>query len=591
MFSINARICTLKRNSSDQKNVILSENVKYIVPIYQRSYEWAEEELQKFISNLFVSFWGNEGLSPSEPMFYGTMQLSHRNEKNEHEIIDGQQRLSTILVLLLVLQKLFPENKELQSLNFSWLNTRVQSGKQQENLEKILSPDFKFSKKGSNPYQKNAAIIKALIAEQICDKEFDDTRFIEHLLGGIYFAVIETEAGLSKTLQIFNAINTTGLDLNGADVFKIRMYEYLHDKKGQDETAFIKIDQLYRSIDDNNTALEWEASSMDDILKIYQYVLIARYQLPRVLYTYGSDTFFEQLFDTILKNNLWDHFKNNVDKVELSLQDLDRIIEIRYEWENSSYETVEDACSMNFIDWSRYSRYSILVFLFLYKFKGEKDYFHNMLQFIHQISKVYVIYSIRFQKVIYDIHTFTYDLIEKILEGDYEKIMSFVNEKIGTLDDHHQGWYDIVDILNGDITFNRKLKDMVCRLSAMLHENYKTASSKTIEKIQGNLFWGNVPIDIEHIQPSLDEDGNKREAIWEEWGDDLNSIGNLMVLESDINRSIGNKTYPEKIKRYSESVFKVVKEQPKKYPEWNVQICRKRKEYEVTAILEYLFTK
>lgn len=55
--------------------------------------------------------------------------------------------------------------------------------------------------------------------------------FVEYILNDILFVVIETVAGLSKTIQIFNTINTAGLDLNGDDLFKVRLYEYLHDIK------------------------------------------------------------------------------------------------------------------------------------------------------------------------------------------------------------------------------------------------------------------------------------------------------------------------------------------------------------------------
>ncbi|NMD01538.1 MAG: HNH endonuclease [Bacteroidales bacterium] len=55
-----------------------------------------------------------------------------------------------------------------------------------------------------------------------------------------------------------------------------------------------------------------------------------------------------------------------------------------------------------------------------------------------------------------------------------------------------------------------------------------------------------MPIDIEHIQYYHDKDGEKPEDIWEEWQEDINSIGNLMILEQEINRSISNNTYDKK---------------------------------------------
>jgi len=594
MFSINAKICTLKYNNENKDNILLSKNKKYIVPVYQRPYEWSFKEIQEFLSDLFNSFWGMTRLSPPEQIFYGTMQLSKENNNKEQEIIDGQQRMSTLLLLLFVLKNIFPDAKELSDFNITWLITRVNSGKQQEYLNKISSPDFKFKKNGKNPYQVNAAIIKEYIEEQINEsEEFDYNKFIIHLLSNMYFAVIETNTGLSKTLQIFKSINKTGLDLNGADVFKIRMYEYLKDIKKQGETVFEKIDGLYRLILDNNEKRGGEdISSIDEILRIYQYIIISKYKLPRDLYKYGNNTFFEQLFDTILKTNVWEHFKNNSDKVDLSLETLEKIINIRYEWNDTLYETLEDGCADSLIYHSRYGRYSIIMNIFLFCFKDQNNYLHKLMLFNRKLCKLYSIYSIRYQKAINEIHTFTYDLIDIIFSGNFENVMKCITEKIGKPEDHKywfdEKWYYLEDILSGNIVNNSKLKYIVCWISSMLHENISSKNNETINKVFKNLFESNI--DIEHIQSYHDENDNKRNDIWDLWGDNINSIGNLMVLESDINRSIKNKPYNKKIKRYAESCFKVVKDQTKNYPEWDLESCVKRKKYEVNKILNYLFS-
>jgi hypothetical protein len=411
-------------------------------------------------------------------------------------------------------------------------------------------------------------------------------KFIKHLLSNVYFVVIETRAGLSKTLQIFNAINTTGLDLNGGDIFKIRMYEYLRDKKGKDETAFDEISRLYHTIDEYNSKLKYNATDIRGILGIYQNILIAKYNLPVTLYSYGTDTFFERLFDTIFKINQWEHFKNNIKNIDLSIEDIEKIIEVRYEWENNGYKTCEDACAMNFIWWSRYSRYWTLIFLFLYKFKDEEDYWNKMLLFTKQLSKLYIIYSIRFLKAINEVHTFTYSLIKKIIDGSFEDVMLTLNNKIGKLE-NHKGWGDFENALTGDITYNAKIKNIICRLSAMLEEDYKTCNEAQIEIISNALF--ESAIDIEHIQSYHDSSGDKREDIWNEWQENINSIGNLMILEQEINRSIRNNPYDLKICRYPESVFSIVKNQCIQYLNWDLEKCLLRKQKETQKILDYIF--
>jgi len=308
--------------------------------------------------------------------------------------------------------------------------------------------------------------------------------------------------------------------------------------------------------------------------------------LPNVLYSYATTTFFERLFDVIFNINQWDNFAKAKD-IDLSLSEIDQIIEISYQWEEMDYPTVEDACSMNFIWWSRYSRYSILVYIFMFRFNAEADFKSDLFLFIRQLSKLYTIYSIQYQKAINEIHSFTYALIDIINTETVEKIIEFINEKIGTPEIHNQGFYLLNSLISNNLTENRRRKDIVCRLSAMLEEDLKNTNN--IIEISEKLFNGyKFPIDIEHIQSYNDENYEEREKIKAEWGDELNSLGNLMVLESSINRSIGNESYAEKIKRYDESEYKIVRDHPSS---WDLERAKNRKKTELEKIITYLFKK
>ena len=160
--------------------------------------------------------------------------------------------------------------------------------------------------------------------------------------------------------------------------------------------------------------------------------------------------------------------------------------------------------------------------------------------------------------------------------------MELLNNKIGKVDDH-KGWYDIEDILNGNIVYNAKLKNIICRLSALLDESYSSNETKICNKLFG------LPIDIEHIQSYHDSNGDKQEDILREWKEDINSIGNLMVLEENINRSISNGVYEVKLQRYPSSSFSIVNKQVSNYPAWDLGMCQKRKQEEVKKLLKYLF--
>jgi hypothetical protein len=593
-FSISAKTCTLKYNSQNG-DTILGNNKKYVIPIYQRPYSWTEDQIRKFLSDIFTSYRGNDGDDMEEPMFIGTMQLSDKKNQNEQEIIDGQQRLTTFLILLKVLKIKFSDCKELKSIGLDWLNTNVNKPIQQEYLKQVLDDNLILISDTVNPYLKNAFLINKIIDEQIKDKEddmdFEIDKFSKYLLSNVYFVVIETRAPLSKTLQIFNSINTAGLDLNGGDLFKIRMYEYLKDYKGMGENAFEEINNLYLKIDKLNSKLEYKETDISGILGIYQYVLVAKYNLPNVLYTYGTDTFFERLFDAIFKIYPWEHFKNNVRDIDLSIRDIEKIIDVFSEWQikwnNTDDLTAEDACAWHFIKSSRYGRYIELIYVFLYAFKNEDDYWNKMWLFTRQLSKLYTIYSIRFLRAINEVHTFTYSLIDAIINKSFNEVMDILKQKIGKLENHKNdsGYGDFENILTGSITDNAKLKGIICRLSAMLSEDFKTADPDKIEIIRKNLFENDI--DIEHIQSYNDSDDAI--GIRNEWADNINSLGNLMVLEQAINRSISNNKYEIKIESYPLSKFSIVKQHPINYLTWDLKKCIERKQSETEKILSYIF--
>lgn len=590
-FSINAKTCTLKNNYQTNGSVILDNESKYLIPIYQRPYSWSENEINKLISDIFISYWGNDGNNDSkveEPMFIGTMQLSAK-KGNEQEVIDGQQRLTTLLLMIKILKESYPENQNLKSISLDWLKTEVNSGEQQKSLEQALRNEGDESQ---NRYLKNIKIIKNKLNVIIEDKEFEADNFIEYLLSNLYFVVIETNAGLSKTLQIFNAINTTGLDLNGGDLFKIRMYEYLVNNK-EDKSIFDEISKLYQKIEQKNKELGSQIS-IQTILSIYQYIIVAKDNIPTTLLYLGTDTFYDRLFDTILNVQQWEHFKNNVSDVKLSLDDLDKIIDTRFDWErkwlNSEGFTAEDVCAVHFIWWSRYSRYWNLIFVFLYAHREDKNSWNKMLLFIKQLNKLYFIYSIKYQKLISEIYyTFSQEIIRSLVHNSFDETMKMINQKIEN--NNNLSWE-----LTENLTENTKRKNLICRLSAMLEENYKT--SEKAREIKDRLFDGkNNPIDIEHIQSYLHKDLEERNKILAEWGNDINSIGNLMVLERYINQSINNneykiKTSPERGNNkpsYQNSKFKIVQKQIEKFPEWNLEKAKERKETEKQKLIKYLF--
>jgi hypothetical protein len=368
-FSIDSYSCTLLPK-------ILDTKTRYIIPVYQRPYSWSSEQLEPFINDIFKGYWGIEKTTQNqEPMFIGTIQLSEKKfiDKNEYEqhIIDGQQRLSTFWVLFKILNIIFPENEKIKEI-LKKIHFETQVGDEQQKYLAELFDLKVIDKKENeqNTYLRNVSIIKNLLEQNIDNTDnFQVDKFIDYLTTQVYFVVIETYAGLSKTIQIFNAINTTGLDLNGGDIFKIRMYEYLTSEQHKESTeAFNEITKIYNLINEKNKDNGAIVTDILGILDIYQDYLIAKYDMPVDLFDYAVDTFYERLFDSLLNINQWKLFKD-AKKVKLDLGELTEIIEIRYKYRRKDIENIahESMYALYSISWrSRYGKYWKIIYTLLY---------------------------------------------------------------------------------------------------------------------------------------------------------------------------------------------------------------------------------
>ena len=85
-----------------------SDQIKYEIPIYQRNYAWERDEITTFIQDVFDAY-----KKDSEKYYYvGTLVSFYRGD-NTYEIIDGQQRLTTIRIILEVLELENPPKAQL----------------------------------------------------------------------------------------------------------------------------------------------------------------------------------------------------------------------------------------------------------------------------------------------------------------------------------------------------------------------------------------------------------------------------------------------------------------------------------------------
>src|SRR5688572_4225864 len=91
-------------------NKIFSDDYILSIPPYQRPYSWGKEQIEELLTDFNDSLNGTVEVNDNtSPYFLGSIVLINSSESQRHyDIVDGQQRLTTLCILLAVLRHLEP---------------------------------------------------------------------------------------------------------------------------------------------------------------------------------------------------------------------------------------------------------------------------------------------------------------------------------------------------------------------------------------------------------------------------------------------------------------------------------------------------
>ncbi len=244
------------------KDILATElSAYYQIPIYQRPYQWTEKNCEKLLDDLLSSY---ECYKESD-YFCGSLVLiaigtdSATNAKT-YDVVDGQQRLSTFILLAKVLATLYNnENNEVlnktskdflekslgdtdgekrKRLTFNTIGLNAKDDFQDaldffDDLDASKGKDSKSNdpSKSKNNYLKNAICLKNYLEE----KEIEN---INDFIKWLYFKVVfikTTCPNISMALRIFSVLNARGLPLHAIDIFKVELLKKLAKEKDQEE--------------------------------------------------------------------------------------------------------------------------------------------------------------------------------------------------------------------------------------------------------------------------------------------------------------------------------------------------------------------
>ncbi|GAA7780798.1 DUF262 domain-containing protein [Helicobacter pylori] len=241
-----------------KKILVVGNDTYYQIPIYQRPYQWDKEQCEELLNDLFENY-EDHG---EDDYFCGSLVFIQSDKDNKTDVVDGQQRLSTFILLAKVLATLYSERldpKIQEYLQESWSDRHEDGEKKKrkrldfdlvgssakKDFQDALDffDDLDVSKgensksndpsKGKNSYLKNAICLKNYLEE----KEIAD---INDFIRWLYLKVIfikTTCSNISMALRIFSILNARGLPLHAIDVFKGELLKKLTEEKEQEELA------------------------------------------------------------------------------------------------------------------------------------------------------------------------------------------------------------------------------------------------------------------------------------------------------------------------------------------------------------------
>jgi uncharacterized protein with ParB-like and HNH nuclease domain len=515
---------------------LIRTNVQFKVPIYQRLYDWKESHCQTLVDDIIQLL-----RNPEIPIhFMGS--IVYIDEKGPERavrtrellLIDGQQRLTTFILILKILEELSKEeNPELRdeiintclTNQYSKLDNKnklILTRRDNEILEKLLRGE-NIDKLDSNistnyKYLKNKFVsIK---------NEFS----INEIYDGLY-KIMVVDVGLSHNhdnpQQIFESLNATGKALSDADL--IRNFILMNLESDVQERLYVsywyEIEKLLES-------------DLKDFLEDFTY-------MKKGISTNIKDLYkeFKLLFYKEYNNETENRFKN----VEIFVEELLRYAEyydiILYEQDPS--KEINDALS-NLNSLNYYSHIPLLLKIF-------DEYKKNNLSTEELVDIIYVIESFLFRRSICNIPTNSlnpiFRTIWKKIEGSEETLDSY--DKISIRDnliselksgEWNKRWPD-------DDEFREKLiyNDLYHqRFDKHLLEELERISSKDSRKEFDNLT-------VEHILPQTSGDPEKLSETWKNMlGSDyieirnkwLHKLGNLTL--TGYNPELSNKDFVTK---------------------------------------------
>lgn len=546
--------------SADEDTVesVLKRNYKYRVPNYQRRYSWTEDQWKELWDDVY-------SLDGSHQHFLGSMVVIERsgglNDINVLEVVDGQQRLTTLSLMLVAIRERYRDegrDEIVEAIDEDYLWEREIDMTRHQNLELSRFDNDTYrsiiDQKGKG--NADSQLIEALrfYDNKISTLSAEDVdELYRRLLRSITVVSIKCDSEQSA-FKLFETLNNRGLELSAVDLMKNHLFS---------------IAAADANIDYNLVQSCWE-----DIIDL----IVPTLSKPsRFFRHYIMSAPSPDYADDVSEYRLYEVFKEIIDE-DLSEAgiSIEEYVEDLAQWAEIYIEIVE--CNVAIYDTEANKAInqklrhleaisSVQARTLMLRMFREFDNPNRIIESLQLLET----FLIRWKTANYA----TGGELDRI----YSRLCSegFKSKRPTTSirDMFDERGPSDAEFRAGIENKRAKLNNRTKYMLAILEQRYFGGAE--LENVFG--------VDLEHIAPRAAFSADRYttwpatlgtdEGTFEQYRDRL---GNLTLLESNVNINIGANPYSDKQQAYHQSKFKMTKAIAEQYDDWNIDTIQDRTE-------------
>lgn len=326
------RELNIKPQDKTIKELLLSGR-QFIIPRFQREYSWDRKNYKEFLDDMLNCLIVSDGKVIYDQYFLGTMLFvgdCFEGDKSEIDVVDGQQRLTTITILFSALSDRFLQINQdtLSKQIFKYIMTKNDDGEDVRIIKsKTHYPFFAFyiqerektnTKKPSTEEEQciketyeylynnlSEEKLRAFLKKKYGDDNIDELNYVD-ILKAVRDQVLNTTFVSISTKErkqanmIFEILNAKGKNLSGVDLIKNKIFEIVNDTEPADYA-----EEKWKSIKNILNARNVDVG----FVQFYRYFWISKYKKSSVNKLYDD-------FKSTIKPANKDRYKNFLTEME-----------------------------------------------------------------------------------------------------------------------------------------------------------------------------------------------------------------------------------------------------------------------------------